>query len=118
MTSRLSSIRTGGRTFSTSPARHGRRSQRAPSHLRTRTGHGCCTSAGVSSVMAREKPVSVVLDEVFRRGGMKRSLKRAQVVVLWTRVAGRELSRFTRARAFRDGVLFVDTSDSETAMHL
>ncbi len=68
--------------------------------------------------MAREKPVSVVLDEVFRRGGMKRSLKRAQVVVLWTRVAGRELSRFTRARAFRDGVLFVDTSDSETAMHL
>ncbi len=68
--------------------------------------------------MAREKPVSVVLEEVFRRGGMKRSLKRAQVVVLWTRVAGRELSRFTRARAFRDGVLFVDTSDSETAMHL
>lgn len=64
------------------------------------------------------KAVSDVLAEVFRRGGMKRNLRRAQVVLAWQRVAGRELSRFTRARAFEGGVLFVDTSDSETAMHL
>lgn len=68
--------------------------------------------------MAAEKPVAHVLAELFRRGGMKRSVRRAQVVVFWPRIAGPGLSRFTRASTFRDGILFVETTDSETAMHL
>lgn len=68
--------------------------------------------------MAAEKSISHVLAEVFRRGGMKRSVQRAQLVVMWPRVAGAKLSRFTKATSFRDGVLFVETTDSETAMHL
>ena len=65
-----------------------------------------------------EKHVRDVLAEVFRRGGMVRSLRRAEAVVAWPRVAGPELARFSRARALRSGVLFVDVPDSETAMHL
>lgn len=65
-----------------------------------------------------EKHVRDVLAEVFRRGGMVRSLRRAEAVVAWPRVAGTELARFSRARALRNGVLFVDVPDSETAMHL
>lgn len=68
--------------------------------------------------MPAEKPISHILAEVFRRGGMKRSVQRAQLVVMWPRVAGAELSRFTKASSFRDGVLYVETTDSETAMHL
>lgn len=68
--------------------------------------------------MPAEKPIARVLAEVFRRGGMKRSVQRAQIVVMWPRVAGSELSRFTKASSFRDGVLYVETTDSETAMHL
>ncbi len=68
--------------------------------------------------MAAEKSVAELLAEVFRRGGMKRPLKRAQLVLMWPRIAGAELGRFTRAGSFRDGVLYVDTTDSETAMHL
>lgn len=68
--------------------------------------------------MPAEKPISRVLAEVFRRGGMKRSVQRAQIVVMWPRVAGSELSRFTKASSFRDSVLYVETTDSETAMHL
>lgn len=68
--------------------------------------------------MGAEKKLAEVLGEVFRRGGMKRPLKRAQLVIMWPRVAGPELSRFTEASGFRDGVLFVTTTDSETAMHL
>ena len=68
--------------------------------------------------MPAEKPIAHVLAEVFRRGGMKRSVQRAQLVVMWPRVAGAELSRFTKASSFRDGVLYVETTDSETAMHL
>lgn len=68
--------------------------------------------------MAAEKPVAHVLAELFRRGGMKRSVQRAETVVIWPRIAGPGLSRFTRASTFRDGILFVETTDSETAMHL
>lgn len=68
--------------------------------------------------MATEKPVAHVLAELFRRGGMKRSVQRAGIVVIWPRIAGPGLSRFTRASTFRDGILFVETTDSETAMHL
>ncbi|MEX2541939.1 MAG: DUF721 domain-containing protein [Trueperaceae bacterium] len=68
--------------------------------------------------MADRRHVSELLAEVFRRGGMKRALKRAQAVLLWPQVAGGQLARFTRARNLVDGVLFVEVSDSETAMHL
>ncbi len=65
-----------------------------------------------------ERHVSELLAEVFRRAGMKRNLKRAEAVLLWPRVVGHEVARFSTARALRDGVLYVDVSDSETAMHL
>lgn len=71
--------------------------------------------------LAREndpKHVSDVLGEFFRRSGMQRSLRRAEAVLLWPRVAGVEVARFSSARAVRDGVLYVDVDDSETAMHL
>lgn len=62
--------------------------------------------------------VSDVLAEVFRRGGMKRSMRRAEAVLLWPQVVGRDVARFTEASSLQGGVLFVDVSDSETAMHL
>jgi hypothetical protein len=65
-----------------------------------------------------ERHVTEILDEVFRRAGMKRGLKRAEAVLLWPRVVGAEVARFANARALRDGVLYVDVSDAETAMHL
>lgn len=68
--------------------------------------------------MTKDRHVSELLGEVFRRGGMKKALRRAEAVLLWPQVAGPQLARFTRARKLVDGVLFVDVSDSETAMHL
>lgn len=69
--------------------------------------------------MAKNKGhVSNVLAEVFRRGGMKRAVKRAEAVLLWPQVVGTELSRFTEARSLKDGVLYIEVPDSETGMHL
>ncbi len=65
-----------------------------------------------------EKHVSEFFAEVFRKAGMKRSMKRAEAVVLWPRVVGEDVARFSSARALREGILYVDVSDSETAMHL
>ena len=65
-----------------------------------------------------ERHVSVLLGEFFRRSGMKRAVRRAEAVLLWPQVAGADVTRFTEARVLRDGVLYVDVSDSETAMHL
>lgn len=62
--------------------------------------------------------MSELLGEFFRRAGMRRAVRRAEAVLLWPQVAGPEVSRFTAARALRDGVLYVDVGDSETAMHL
>ncbi len=64
------------------------------------------------------RPVEELLNELFRRKGMKRSLRRAEAVLLWPRVVGPDVARFSSARTVRDGVLFVDVADSETAMHL
>ena len=47
--------------------------------------------------------VSEVLAEVFRRGGMKRAVKRAEAVLLWPQVVGSEVARFTEAKALQDG---------------
>jgi len=65
-----------------------------------------------------ERHVSEFFAEVFRRAGMKRNMKRAEAVLLWPRVVGADVARFSTARALRDGILYVDVSDSETAMHL
>lgn len=62
--------------------------------------------------------ISEFLDTFFRRAGMKRNLKRAKAVLLWPHVVGSDVARFSSARVLRDGILYVDVSDSETAMHL
>lgn len=62
--------------------------------------------------------VSVFLSEFFRKQGYKKAVRRAEAVLLWPQVAGREVARFTNARVLRDGVLYIDVSDAETAMHL
>lgn len=64
------------------------------------------------------KDISLLLAEVFRRGGMKRAVKRANAVLLWPQVVGLDVAKFTNAKVLRDGVLYVDVSDSETSMHL
>src|SRR5690554_205218 len=65
-----------------------------------------------------ERHVSEFFAEVFRRAGMKRNMKRAEAVLLWPRVVGADVARFSSARALREGILYVDVSDSETVMHL
>lgn len=65
-----------------------------------------------------ERHVTEFFAEVFRRAGMKRNMKRAEAVLLWPRVVGADVARFSSARALREGILYVDVSDSETAMHL
>jgi len=62
--------------------------------------------------------VGELVGELFRQRGMKRSLRRAEAVLLWPRVVGAEVARFSTARTLQEGVLVVDVSDSETAMHL
>lgn len=62
--------------------------------------------------------VADVLAEIFRRGGMKRAVRRAEAVLLWPQAVGAELARFSEAKTLRDGTLIVEVSDSETAMHL
>lgn len=59
-----------------------------------------------------------VLAEIFRRGGMKRAVRRAEAVLLWPQAVGSELAKFSEAKTLRDGVLIVEVPDSETAMHL
>lgn len=66
----------------------------------------------------RPRHVGDAVGEFFRRSGMVRSFRRAEAVLLWPRVCGPEVARFSSARTLRDGVLYVDVSDSETAMHL
>lgn len=65
-----------------------------------------------------ERHVSELIAEVFRRAGMKRGVRRAAAVLLWRKLVGPELASFSTAVALRDGVLYVNVSDSETAMHL
>lgn len=65
-----------------------------------------------------ERHVRDLIADVFRRGGMRRAVRRAEAVLAWPRIVGPETARFTAARALKNGVLFVDVPDSETAMHL
>jgi len=64
------------------------------------------------------RDVSDLLAEVFKKGGLKRGVKRAEAVLLWPQVVGAKAAKFTEAKTLQDGVLFVEVSDSETAMHL
>lgn len=65
-----------------------------------------------------KKEISDLVAEVFKRGGIKRAVKRANIVLLWPQVVGSAVAKFTTAKVFRDGVLYIDVSDSETSMHL
>lgn len=67
---------------------------------------------------AKPSRVSDLIGEVFARGGMKRGVKRAEAVLLWPHVAGRSVAKFAQAVSLRDGTLYVEVPDSETAMHL
>lgn len=67
---------------------------------------------------AKSSHVADVLAEVFKRGGMKRAVRRAEAVLLWPQVVGREVAKFTEAKTLQDGVLVVEVPDSETSMHL
>ena len=66
----------------------------------------------------KDTHVSNILAEVFKRGGMKRAVRRAEAVLLWPQVVGSEVAKFTHATSLQDGVLFVTVPDSETSMHL
>lgn len=61
---------------------------------------------------------STLLEKLFARQGLKRGMRDAQVVQAWRRAVGPEAARLSEARRFTRGTLFVDVSDSETAMHL
>lgn len=66
----------------------------------------------------RAHDVSDLLAEVFKRGGLKRGVRRAEAVLLWPQVVGAKVAKFSEAKTLQDGVLFVEVQDSETAMHL
>lgn len=68
--------------------------------------------------MARERPLAELLREAFRRSGLQRGVRRAEAVVLWRRVVGPEVARFSRAAALQQATLVVDVPDPETALHL
>jgi hypothetical protein len=59
-----------------------------------------------------------LIGEVLARGGLKRGVKRAEAVLLWPHVVGYEVAKFSQATSLKDGILFVEVPDSETAMHL
>ncbi len=65
-----------------------------------------------------ERHVSELLGAFFSRQGMVRAVRRAEAVVAWPRIVGPKLAGMAQARSLKDGVLFVDVSDSETAMHM
>ncbi len=68
--------------------------------------------------MARERPLAELLREAFRRSGLQRGVRRAEAVVLWRRVVGPDVARFSRAVALQQATLVVDVPDPETALHL
>lgn len=65
-----------------------------------------------------ERHVRDLLGDALRRGGWVRSMRRADAVLRWPEVVGRDVARFARAVALRNGTLVVEVADAETAMHL
>lgn len=68
--------------------------------------------------MKDARSVADLLAEVFKKGGLRRGVRRAEAVLLWPQVVGPEVAKFTEAKTLQDGVLIVEVPDSETAMHL
>ncbi len=66
----------------------------------------------------RPSRASDLIGEVLARGGLKRGVKRAEAVLLWRHVVGPAVAKFSQATSLKDGILFVEVPDSETAMHL
>ena len=66
----------------------------------------------------RQTNAADAVDSFTRRAGIRRGLRRAEIVLAWERLAGSDLAQFTHARRFDQGVVYVDVSDSETALHL
>lgn len=58
------------------------------------------------------RPLSEVLSELVSSLGIKRNLKRYEVLTLWPEVAGKRVAMVTRAREIRDGRLFVEVESS------
>jgi hypothetical protein len=65
-----------------------------------------------------ERHVRELLGEALRRGGWVRAMRRADAVLRWPDVVGRDVARFARAVALQSGTLVVEVADAETAMHL
>jgi hypothetical protein len=68
--------------------------------------------------MSSERSLAELVQEVFRRGGLVRGVRRAEAVLLWPSVVGREVARFATAVGLRNGTLLVEVPDPETALHL
>lgn len=66
----------------------------------------------------REVALGELVKEVFRRGGFVRGVRRAEAVLRWPEVVGRDVARFATAVALQQGTLVVEVADTETAMHL
>lgn len=64
------------------------------------------------------QPLSNLLEPMLRKQHIWRGVQRARVVVLWLEVVGEQVAAFSQATHFREGTLWVEVSDSETAMHL
>ncbi len=57
------------------------------------------------------------IDKAFAQNGIRQAIKRAEVVVLWPKVV-KDVSKFSSAKSFKEGILLVEVSDNETATHL
>ncbi len=62
--------------------------------------------------------ISEYIDEVFAKNGIKRAIKRAEVAILWPKVVGKKVAKFSSAKSFNAGILMVEVSDNETVTHL
>ena len=62
--------------------------------------------------------ISSYLNQTFTQNGIKRAIKRAEIVILWPKVVGEDVARFSSAKSFKEGILLVEVSDNETATHL
>jgi len=56
--------------------------------------------------------------EVLRRYKLEEEFDQQQVILLWPKVAGRQLSRLTRVKEFRGGILTIEVSAPTVAQEL
>lgn len=62
--------------------------------------------------------VGEVIESVIARLGIKRRLKRAQIIEEWAKIVGDKIAKETRAERMRGSVLFVSTSSPVWAQEL